>query len=111
MVGVRWKAAASHFLLKLIMMNNSEKLSAMEKLLRELEDLTNSQTSVIKKLGQVEADNINLGDKYLEENLMEIYEHADEALTKATEVQQEYANITAKFREAHPPTPVNPSDN
>jgi hypothetical protein len=34
----------------------------MGKIVRELDDVINSQTSVLKKIAQIEADNINLGD-------------------------------------------------
>ena len=78
-------------------MNPREKLAAMDKILRELEDLTNSQTSVLKKIGQIEAENINLGDKFLEDKLPDIFEHADDALKEATTIQAEYAEVREKF--------------
>lgn len=78
-------------------MDPREKLAVMDKILRELEDLTNSQTSVLKKIGQIEADNINLGDKYLEDKLPDIFEHADDALNEATAIQTEYAELREKF--------------
>ena len=78
-------------------MNPREKLAAMDKILRELEDLTNSQTSVLKKIGQIEAENINLGDKFLEDKLPDIFEHADDALKEATAIQTDYAEVREKF--------------
>lgn len=69
----------------------------MDKILRELEDLTNSQTSVLKKIGQIEAENINLGDKYLDEKLPDIFEHADDALKEATAIQEGYKEVRDKF--------------
>ena len=78
-------------------MTNREKLAVMDKLLRELEDLANSQTSVLKKIGQIVAENINLGDKYLDEKLPGIFEHDDEALNEATTVRAEYAELREKF--------------
>ncbi len=39
-----------------------EKKKMMDKMVRELEDVTNSQTSLLKKIAQLEADNINLGN-------------------------------------------------
>ena len=44
-------------------MEKLEKLELIDKLLRELEDLKNSQTSVMKKIGQIEADNIKESDR------------------------------------------------
>lgn len=78
-------------------MDNREKLAMMDKILRELEDLTNSQTSVVKKIGQIEAENINLGDRYLDDKLPEIFEHADDALKEATAIQAEYTELREKF--------------
>ena len=78
-------------------MDNLEKLTMIDKLARELEDLTNSQTSVLKKIGQLEAENINLGNKTLEKGLPEIYEHADQALTEITNLQTEFAEARARF--------------
>ena len=78
-------------------MNNLEKLAAMDKIIRELDDLVNSQTSVLKKIGQIEAENINLGDKYLDENLPDVFEKMDNALTQTTAIQTEYAERRTKF--------------
>lgn len=69
----------------------------IDKVLRELDDLVNSETSLLKKLGQIEADNINLGDKMLDAALPAIYEHTDEALTKTTTLQTEYAEFREQF--------------
>ncbi len=60
-----------------LFMDNRQKLELMYKLLRELDDLKNSQTSVLKKLAQIEADNINLGEKLLDEDLPGIHEEVD----------------------------------
>ena len=78
-------------------METTEKLNVMNKVLRELEDLVNSETSLLKKLGQLEADNINLGDKMLEEKLSGIYEHVDNALSETSELQSGYAEVLNKF--------------
>ncbi len=45
-------------------MDKTEKLHLMEKILRELDDVVNSQTSLLKKVSQLEAENINLGNSY-----------------------------------------------
>jgi ElaB/YqjD/DUF883 family membrane-anchored ribosome-binding protein len=78
-------------------MDNREKMTMMDKLIRELEDLTNSQTSVLKKIGQIEAENINLGDRLLEKGLPEIYEHADQTLTQATALHTQFTEARDKF--------------
>jgi uncharacterized Rmd1/YagE family protein len=56
----------------LCIMEKLEKLTLMDKMLRELDDLKNSQTSILKKLSQIEADNINLGVSMLEKKLPDI---------------------------------------
>ncbi|MBA2328513.1 MAG: hypothetical protein ACR2KB_09535 [Chitinophagaceae bacterium] len=78
-------------------MDNREKMEMMDKFIRELEDLTNSQTSVLKKIGQIEAENINLGNKVLEKRLPDIYEHAEQTLTEATTLQTEFTEARDKF--------------
>ena len=78
-------------------MDLREKLATMEKILRELEDLTNSQTSVLKKIGQIEAENINLGDKFLEKRIPDVFGHADDALKEITVILEEYTEVKNKF--------------
>jgi hypothetical protein len=84
-------------LLKIVFMEKIEKLKLMDKILRELEDTVNSETSLVKKIAQLEAENINLGDKQLEKKLPEIFEHIDNALTKSIELQTEYTAARNKF--------------
>jgi ElaB/YqjD/DUF883 family membrane-anchored ribosome-binding protein len=78
-------------------MEKIEKKAIMDKMIRELEDLTNSQTSVLKKIGQLEAENINLGESVLAKGLPEIYEHADQALTEISNLQTEFSEARDKF--------------
>ncbi len=78
-------------------MDKSEKLHLMEKTLRELEDVVNSQTSLLKKVAQLEVENINLGNNLLEKQLPEIHEKADEALAIATSLQAEFTEVKDKF--------------
>lgn len=78
-------------------MDKREKMVMMDKIIRELEDFTNSQTSVLKKIGQIEAENINLGDRLLEKGLPEIYEHADQTLTEANTLLSEFTEARDKF--------------
>ena len=78
-------------------MEKVEKLNMMDKVLREIDDLVHSETSLLKKLGQLEADNINLGDKVLEEELSVIYEHVDNALSETSTLQTTYTSIREQF--------------
>ena len=82
---------------KFIIMDKIEKMHMMDKMIRELEDITNSQTSLLKKIAQLEADNINLGNTLLDKRLPDIHEKVDEALTEAKTVSQEFAEVREKF--------------
>lgn len=88
-------------------MDNAQKLQMMDKMVRELEDIVNSQTSLLKKIAQLEADNINLGNTNLEKKLPDIHGHVDDALTAATELQSEFLQARDKFAEKYPPAEAN----
>lgn len=78
-------------------MDKIEKMHAMEKMVRELDDLVNTQTSLLKKVGQIEAENINLGNSLLEKQIPEIYAKADETLIIATSLQEDFTSAKNKF--------------
>ncbi len=78
-------------------MDKMEKLSMMDKMLRELDDISNSQTSLLKKMSQLEAENINLGNSLLDKKLPDIHEKIDEALTEVNLVKTEFATARDKF--------------
>ncbi|MEP7107966.1 MAG: hypothetical protein ABI760_08285 [Ferruginibacter sp.] len=78
-------------------MDKIEKMHMMDKMLRELEDITNSQTSLLKKIAQLEAENINLGNSLLDKKLPDIHEKIDDALIDATAVNAEFAEVRDKF--------------
>lgn len=78
-------------------MDKIEKMHMMDKMLRELEDITNSQTSLLKKITQLEADNINLGNSLLEKRLPDIHGKVDDALIEATTVSKEFLEAREKF--------------
>ncbi len=73
----------------------------MQKITRELEDLKNSQTSVLKKIAQIEADNIQISNKTLEDILPDVHESVDESITKVTELVTKFEEETAAFKEKH----------
>ena len=55
-------------------MDKLQKFELMNKIVRELEDLQNSQNALITKIGQIEVDNMNgLNDSYLEKNLGDMH--------------------------------------
>jgi hypothetical protein len=78
-------------------MDKREKLSSMEKMIRELDDIVNSQTSLLKKIAQLEAENINLGNNLLEKQLPEIHSKADETLSTASRLVEEFTAAKDKF--------------
>jgi stage III sporulation protein SpoIIIAA len=78
-------------------MDKIEKMHMMDKMLRELEDITNSQTSLLKKIARLEADNINLGNSLLDKRLPDIHEKTDVALVEVTAVNSEFAEVRNKF--------------
>lgn len=78
-------------------MDNLAKLELMDKISRELEDLENSQTAVMKKIAQIEADNINLGVEMLDSRLAELYEKVDESITTVGALMEEFTEHRNKF--------------
>jgi Fic family protein len=78
-------------------MDKMEKLKLMDKILRELDDLKNTQISVLKKLSQIEADNINLGSTVLEKKLPDLHEEVDSGATIVTGLVEEFQQYRDKF--------------
>lgn len=78
----------------------------MDKMLRELDDITNSQTSLLKKVTQLEADNINLGNSLLDKRLPDIHEKIDGGLTEVMTVKSEFETVRNKFVEDNQLTEV-----
>ena len=78
-------------------MEKIDKMHLMDKILRELADVANRQKSLLKKITQCEADNINLGNTLLEKNLPDIHEKIDMALTDAIKLQTDFTAVRDKF--------------
>ena len=78
-------------------MEKLQKLELMDKILRELEDLKNSQTSVLKKIAQIEVDNINLGVALLDKKLPDVHEEVDSSVQIVTALQEEFQVYREKF--------------
>ena len=83
-------------------MKPKQQLALMDKIIRELEDLKNSQTSVLKKIAQIEADNINLGSDYLNEGLPGIHEEVDDAVQKITALIEPFTEKRNEFERDNP---------
>ena len=78
-------------------MDNIEKKHLLEKMMRELEDILNSQTSLLKKIAQLEAENINLGNKVLEKRLPDIHGKVDDGIGEIALVIEEFTEAKDKF--------------
>ena len=78
-------------------MDNKEKLAIMDKIIRELVDINNSSTALLKKIAQAEAENINLGDKLLDDKLPDIHEKIDAITTDCTSLITEFTEVRDKF--------------
>ena len=89
-------------------MNPQQQLAMMDKIIRELDDLKNSQTAVLKKIAQVEADNINLSSDLLNEGLPGIHEEVDDAVLKVGELVEKFREERNTFEQEHPVTEEQP---
>lgn len=78
-------------------MEKMQELNLMDKILRELEDLNNSQTAVLKKIAQIEADNINLGVSLLDERLPDVHEEVDAGIQIVSTLLTEFKEHRDKF--------------
>ena len=78
-------------------MQNLQKLELMDKIQRELADLQNSQTSVLKKVSQIAAHNITLGVPLLDEKLPELQDEVDSSLIVIKELSEAFAAHREKF--------------
>lgn len=78
-------------------MEKRQKLELIDKMLRELDDLKNSQTAVLKKIAQVEAENINAGIQILDKELPDIHEKADQNLEGLSQLLDELQQHRIEF--------------
>lgn len=79
-------------------MDKRQKLEAIEKVLRELEDVKNSQTSLLKKIAQLETENINIGITVIEEDLDTLHEHTDSQLKRISDLTEKLQDYTDDFK-------------
>lgn len=71
-------------------MDKLKKFELMEKITRELEDLKNSQTVIVQKIGKIEVDNIELGNKALERLLPDMHQNVADNLDKIAEILESF---------------------
>jgi hypothetical protein len=75
---------------KTFIMEAATQLELMEKIQRELEDIKNSQTSLVKKIAQIEIHNLDLDDKELEDALNAIHQHIADSVDKANSISSDF---------------------
>lgn len=80
-------------------MDKIEKFKTMEKILREIEDLKNSETAVIKKIGQIETENMNVNVQNLDKSLNEIYDGVYKNLQNVESLQNSFTETVADFKD------------
>jgi len=90
-------------------MEPRKQLALMDKIIRELDDLKNSQTSVLKKIAQIEADNINLNIDLLADALPDIHQEVDDGLQKVTELLEGFTEVRNKYEQDNQAALVEPS--
>jgi hypothetical protein len=78
-------------------MDKRQQLDLMDKVQRELDDLNNSQTSVLKKLSQIAAHNITLGAALLDDKLPDLEDKINASLTTTTELSEAFREFRNKF--------------
>lgn len=78
-------------------MDKLDKVEMMDKILNEFEDLRNSQTSVLKKISKIEADNINLGVSLLEKKLPEMWQNVNSNLELVAALEEEFREYRDKY--------------
>ncbi|HWW41861.1 hypothetical protein [Pedobacter sp.] len=78
-------------------MDTLKKFELMEKIVRELEDLQHSQQALIQKLGKIEVDNIELGDKRLDKDLPDMHQRVSDNLDAIKGILEYFAEKTQNF--------------
>jgi len=78
-------------------MDTLKKFELMEKIVRELEDLQHSQQAIIQKIGKIEVDNIELGDKRLDKDLPDMHQRVADNLDTIVGILAYFADKTDNF--------------
>jgi ElaB/YqjD/DUF883 family membrane-anchored ribosome-binding protein len=80
-------------------MDKIKKFELMEKIVHELNDLKNSQQALIQKLGKIEVDNIDLGDKRLEKDLPDMHQRVSDNMDTITGILEYFAGKTDEYED------------
>jgi oligoribonuclease (3'-5' exoribonuclease) len=81
----------------LTVMDKIQQLELMDKVQRELKDLEQSQTAVLKKVSQIAAHNITLGVELLDQKLPDIQESIDKNMVAISEISEAFEAHRNKF--------------
>lgn len=71
-------------------MSDSSKLEVMKSILVKMEDLQNSQQSLIGKIGQIEVDLFEINSPDLDKELAKVIDRASETLTIIEEAKNNF---------------------
>lgn len=80
-------------------MDKLKKFELMEKIIRQLEDLRNSQQAILEKISNIEVENIEVDDKSLEKVLPEVHQRTADNLDTLTSLTEEFISRTSDFGE------------
>lgn len=82
-------------------MDKLQKFDLMAKIVRELEDLKNSQQAVIQKIAKIEIDNIELGDKKLEKDLPDVHQRTADNMDTISDILDYFAGKTDTYGDSN----------
>ncbi|EHQ30193.1 hypothetical protein [Mucilaginibacter paludis] len=82
-------------------MDKLRKFELMEKIVHELNDLKNSQQALIQKLGKIEVDNIDLGDKRLEKDLPDMHQRVSDNMDTIAGILEYFAGKTDEYENSN----------
>lgn len=80
-------------------MDKLKKFELMEKIVRQMQDLKNSQQAIIEKVGKLEVDNFDLNDKNLAKVLSDIHQRTADNFDSINELLNGFSDKTENFGE------------
>src|ERR1700693_6434023 len=78
-------------------MDKIQKLELMDKMQRELKDLEQSLTAVLKKVSQIAAHNITLNVELLDQKLPDLQETIDANVAAISKISEDFEAYRNKF--------------
>lgn len=78
-------------------MDKIQKLELMDKVQRELKDLEQSQTAVLKKVSQIAAHNITLSVDLLDQKLPDLQGSIDSIVADISKISEDFETYRNKF--------------